>query len=259
MNQRFHLIEFHEQPWVPQLLREGVTDYLRFVTEIAGHYKAVAPLVTTLLEEQPEKQIVDLGSGAGGGWRKLHPMLEDSLREPVRITLTDRNPNLAAFESGFESFSGRISYRAEPVDARDVPEDLKGLRTMFNIFHHLRPDDARSVIADADAKNQPLLIVEVLEKSFIQAVLILILAPIFALILTPFIRPFRVSRIVLTYLIPALPLMIAWDGFVSVLRLYGPPQMNQLCDGLDGLTWESGKLKNGSITMLYLMGSSRTR
>ena len=48
---RIHLIEFHEQSWVPAILREGVTDYLRAVTKIAGHYGAILPLLQTTLEE----------------------------------------------------------------------------------------------------------------------------------------------------------------------------------------------------------------
>jgi len=254
---RLHLIEFHEQPWVPAILRQGVTDYLRTATEVAGHYKAVVPMVKEMLADQADNQIVDLGAGAGGGWAQMLPQLEEEMGESVKLLLTDLNPNTPALEALKADSQGKIDYVPTAVDARSVPKDVKGLRTMLNIFHHLRPDDAKAVVKDADEKQQPLLVIEILDNSIIQAIMILILAPILTLILTPRIRPFRFWRIIFTYLIPILPLMIAWDGFVSVLRLYGPKSMQKLTEGLNGLDWESGKLKKGSLTILYMKGKKR--
>ncbi|MEZ5362682.1 MAG: hypothetical protein R2748_10195 [Bryobacterales bacterium] len=48
----------------------------------------------------------------------------------------------------------------------------------------------------------------------------LVLVPLFVLLMTPFIRPFRWSRLFWTYVIPVLPLAIFWDGVVSYLRAY---------------------------------------
>ncbi len=37
--------------------------------------------------------------------------------------------------------------------ALDVPESLRGMRTMFEGFHHFKPDHARKILADAVEKR----------------------------------------------------------------------------------------------------------
>jgi hypothetical protein len=50
--------------------------------------------------------------------------------------------------TGCRSFLGeRFTYHAEPVDATEVPAEMTGLRTMFQAFHHLRPEQARTLRA----------------------------------------------------------------------------------------------------------------
>ncbi|MDP5172730.1 MAG: class I SAM-dependent methyltransferase, partial [Bacteroidia bacterium] len=215
---RIHLIEFHEQSWVPAILREGVTDYLRAVTKIAGHYGAILPLLQTTLEESGAQQILDLGSGAGGGWPELQPQITTAQGDPVKVWLSDLQPNFPAWKALKNDGNGYIDFVEAPTDARKPGHG--GLRTMFNLFHHFRPSDAKAILKDASDQRQPILIIEALDDSPIQAFLILILAPIMVLLITPVIRPFRWTRLLFTYLIPVIPLMVAWDGFVSILRLY---------------------------------------
>jgi hypothetical protein len=42
---RLHLIEFHEQPWLPEVLRNLATDYLTHVEEIGKIYNPVVPIL----------------------------------------------------------------------------------------------------------------------------------------------------------------------------------------------------------------------
>jgi len=44
--------------------------------------------------------------------------------------------------------------------------------------------------------------------------------PLAVLALMPLARPFRWAYLVFTYLIPLLPLIVLWDGIVSMLRIY---------------------------------------
>ncbi len=53
----------------------------------------------------------------------------------------------------------------------------------------------------------------------------MLFVPLGALLVTPFIRPFRWSRLVFTYVIPVLPLLIVFDGIVSCLRVYSPDEL----------------------------------
>ena len=67
------------------------------------------------------------------------------------------------------------------------------------------------------------------------------------LLLTPFFRPFRLSRLVFTYLLPLIPLTTIWDGVVSILRLYSPAELLALArraDPTGRLRWQAGTLRH---------------
>src|SRR5437764_4644608 len=114
---------------------------------------------------------------------------------------------------------GAITYRSEPVDATQVPNDLPGFRTMFNALHHLRPEQARAMLADAVAKGEGVGVFESGSRSLLM-LLGALGTPLRVLVLAPFIRPFRWSRLFWTYLVPALPLVLLFDVIVSCLRIY---------------------------------------
>ena len=43
--------------------------------------------------------------------------------------------------------------------------------------------------------------------------------------IVPVVRPFRVSRLLFSYLPPLIPFVVAWDGTVSALRAYTPEEL----------------------------------
>ena len=57
---------------------------------------------------------------------------------------------------------------------------------------------------------------------------------VLALLLTPLVRPVRATRLLLTYLVPAIPLLFAWDGTVSALRAYLPEELLALARSVPG-------------------------
>ena len=56
----------------------------------------------------------------------------------------------------------------------------------------------------------------------------MIVVPLIILLVTPAIRPLRLSRLIFTYLLPAIPIIGLFDGIVSCLRTYSPEEMRQL-------------------------------
>lgn len=249
---RLHLIEFHEQSWVPSLLRDCATDYLRTATKIGGHYQLIVELVQRSIRESGADTILDMGSGAGGGWPELQPELQTPDGKAVPVILSDRDPNLTAWKVLKKESNGAIDYIETSVDA--TKPGRKGFRTMFNLFHHFREEDAQAILADASKEKQPILIVEAMDNSVIQGILIVLLAPIMTLLLTPLIKPFRWGRLLFTYLIPIVPLMVAWDGLVSVIRLYSIDDLREMTANLDGLEWEIGKKKQKGLVVMYAKG-----
>lgn len=220
-------------------------------------YNPIIPLIGNILEKQSKAQMIDLGSGGGGGLIRLNEDLR-SLHPDLKIILTDLYPNFSAFEYTKKQASN-FEYYPKPVDARNVPEDLKGLRTQFLSFHHFKPKDAIQILQNAVNSDESIAIFEAQERS-IPSVLAMIFSPITVLLTTPFIRPFRWGRILFTYLIPITPLFVLWDGVVSAFRTYSVDEMNQLISQVknhETYNWEVNKIKSGPGVILYLIGTKK--
>ena len=124
---------------------------------------------------------------------------------------------------------------------------------MFDTLHHLRPRDARAVLEDAYRARVPIVIGEAMSRRPV-ILLTTSLIPLFVLLLTPRIRPLSGWRLLFTYAIPILPLVISWDGFVSCLRTYRPTELSTLTRGLDGFRWEAGEVRHKGAVLTYLIG-----
>lgn len=254
---RIHLFEFEDQKWFPAFLRDYMTDFLQFLANKTSLYTPIVPLIEETLTKENTVTIVDLGSGGGGGLIGLNQELKRNIPQ-LKLILTDYFPNVAAFEHT-KKRTDNVDYEVEPVDARNVPPHLKGLRTQFLSFHHFKPADAKLILQNAVNSKSPIAIFEAQERNF-PSILAMLLSPISVLLTTPFIRPFKLGRIVFTYLIPVVPLFVLWDGVVSSLRTYSVKEMNGLIEQLDKsetYDWKVGKVKSSPSKLLYLIGTEK--
>jgi hypothetical protein len=253
---RIHLIEIHDQEWCPRTLRNGETDYLQFVIATAKGYAPIVPILAGALQRSGTRQVLDLCSGAAGPWLWLQPVLAERGLS-VSVCLTDKYPNPEVLGESSVFTQQSISYHPSSVDAMRVPEELTGFRTMFSAFHHFRPEQAHAVLADAMQKRQSIAVFEGTRRSVL-ALSQMLLVPIMVLLMTPFIRPFRWSRLLWTYPLPVLPLVALFDGLVSCLRTYSVEDLRDLTAGLgrNGYRWEIGAVKTnaGLVTITYLIG-----
>jgi hypothetical protein len=252
---RMHLIEIADLASCPPGIRHGVSDFCRFLVEASGAFSPIAPLLAEALQKTGARQVLDLGSGAAGPWLGLQPWLR-KLGVDVAVCLSDFRPDLEVFERASRVSQGAITYLSEPVDATQVPSDLPGFRTMFDAFHHLRPEQARAMLADAVAKGEGVGVFECGTRNLLM-LLAALATPLRVLILAPFIRPFRWSRLFWTYVVPALPFVLLFDVIVSILRMYSVPELRDLVAGLDRYHWDIGtvrKIKWLPIPNTYLIG-----
>lgn len=251
---RIHLFEFEDLKWFPSFLRNYGTDFLQFLSNKSTMYKSIIPIIKKALEKSETNQIIDLGSGGGGGLIWLNSELKKDIPN-LKITLTDYYPNISAFKYSKEQ-AENFDYIEKSVDARNVPTELIGIRTQFLSLHHFRPDDAIQILQNAVNTNNTIAIFEAQERS-LPSILAMLLSPISVLLITPFIQPFKPGRIIFTYLIPIVPLFILWDGVISSLRTYSIKEMNELVSKLNdkgNYNWEIGKIKSGPSYILYLIG-----
>lgn len=254
---RRHYFELEDQPWFPRLLRAGVTRYIAAFHRLIGSTPEVADLAARALEECGLRQIHDFGSGHGGPQAavlanlRARPGLED-----VELQLSDLYPPPDAEAIG-AGVAG-LSYRAGSVDAADPGDLPPGLRTMICSLHHLRPEQARSALSAAAESRQPFLAYEISDNSAPAALwwTTIPFAALLAPLVTLMVRPLRFSQLLLTYLVPILPLCIGWDGAVSNARTYGQGDLDELLAEIpsEGYRWEHGTLGSGPAKRLYLLG-----
>lgn len=253
---RIHLFELEDQAWFPAVIRDLATDYLRAFEERFGFHRHALPILETALRETGATHVVDLCSGGGGPIVALHPELVRA-GLPLRVTLTDLFPNLAAFEEARESSGGQIRFIATPIDARSVPEHVEGFRTIFNAFHHFNPEDARGILQDAAEAGRPIGVFEIPERT-LRMLLGVVLQPVLVWLFTLTIRPLGWKRIVWTYLLPAVPLTCLWDGFVSMLRAYSVDELTKLAEEVEvpDYRWRAGEYVAPSVhaKLTYLLG-----
>lgn len=254
---RVQFIELHEQPWFPAPLRDQVTDALQSGMRCLKTYSPVAPFVRELLDESRSRSIVDICSGGGGPWLTLSVLVRNDAGEP-RICLTDKFPNLDAFESIRADSDGRITFCNDPIDAARVPREMDGVRTVFSSFHHFSPADAVGVLQDAVDARRSIGVFEITKRAP-SAIFRMFPWAFLSFVYTPFIRPFRWSRLFWTYIVPLIPLVLLFDGVVSCLRTYGPDELRSIVGKLTDAdyTWRIGEHSSpsGRMPITYLIGS----
>jgi hypothetical protein len=262
---RVHVLEFHDLAWFPSWLRTSLTNILVVFGRAIGMTKVLADLIGRVLEEEKIDRIVDLGSGGGGAMPELLDLVRaEHETSDVSLIMTDLFPNLDAVEIFNQDETPHVRYLREPVDAMDLASAPTGLKTMINCFHHMRPENARSILKSAQDNRQPLLIYELGDNKIpfpVWCIALPIGLPIVfltALLFTPFVRPLGFRQLFFTYLVPIIPAFYAWDGQASMPRIYGFDDMDELLQGMavPDYRWEKGFGKNakGKNQGIYLLG-----
>ena len=138
---RLHLFEFEDQPWFPQIIREGMMDFLRHGISWTNFYEPAAPLIKQTIESAVETSLIELCAGGGGGVLKMVSYL-DSINCRPKFMLTDLYPNISVYESLKLQSNGKIDFITYPVDALNVPEEIKGMRLSVGLCYlfRLAPD-----------------------------------------------------------------------------------------------------------------------
>ena len=251
------LFEFEDLAWFPRSWRRYIADLLQFYGVKFNPYGPVVPRLKQVLEQLNCRHIVDLCSGSSGPLLLIRRQLEEQ-DYPVTITLTDFFPDREAFQQAAAAAGGAIAFVETPVDARAVPPELTGFRTLFASFHHFDPAGAKQILADAARRGEGIGVFEFTGRSPLQFLPMLI-SPLTFWLFTPWLRPLSWARLFWTYLVPIVPLVGVWEGVASNLRTYSPAELRELVAGIEGdYTWEIGQVRSrGGYLITYLFGYPR--
>lgn len=256
---RIHAFEFEDQAWFPGVIRQYMTDFLSYMGGWSAiPYQPFIERLAEVMQRTGDLRVIDLCSGGGGPAVIIARHLQQRLKRPVGVVLTDLYPSPSRLAHGRSVLPAWVELEPRAVDAQHVPDDLTGFRLVCNGFHHLRPEQARCCLLDAVRQRRGVAVVELAHRSPL-SMLQIVLGTVTQLAVTPFIKPFRWSRLLLTYALPVVPVCTLWDGIVSCLRVYDPDELRLLISALpdNDYKWECGRLDIPRMPaqLTYLIGA----
>lgn len=221
---RKQVAQISNTPWFPKFLTRCIHE---FMTWFVGKANAAKPFL---------------------------PIIEEGLRYADKIVVIDKKCG-AGFETLDHLIDKNILRSHVAMDHFNAAQE--GLYVSVNSFYQLNPEKAQHVLRLVAEKGQPIAIVEGNNDSLWQVFGMTLIVPITVLLTAPFVKPFRLERLVFTYLIPILPLVTLIDGFLALFKLYNPADLDELTDSIaqKNYAWRSGKLDNGrGGKVIYLLG-----
>ncbi len=234
-------------------------DFLTFFLKAGKLYAPIAPLLLEKVRGNHSKRVLDLASGGAGPLESLLPELVKEFPE-IRVLLSDLYPSPASWQRLEDQFPDNVKGVSAPVDALRLPANNGALLTMFSALHHFSPEMLRCLLSHVAQQRQPAFFCD---GGGIKPILLggVALMPFLFLLATPFLRPFRAGRLLLTYLLPLVPLCTLWDGTVSVLRLYSFPELKQLAAACSTpqYGWRAGKFRKFPGVYVYFLEGSPVR
>jgi len=190
--------------------------------------------------------------GKVGAAKPFLPVLNEGLNYADEIVVIKKDVG-----AGFETLDPLIEKSIPRVFISEDEIGQKGLYIMVNSFHQQEPEIAKKILKEVSEIKQPLVIVEGNNDSLWQVFGMTVIVPLTVFLTAPFVKPFRISRLVFTYLIPILPLLTFVDGFLALFKLYAPKDLEELVSDLkySDYKWRSGKMDNGrGGKIIYLLG-----
>lgn len=212
-----------DRDWFPQWMRMHQQEFLGF---IAYHFKLYKPLVKVLepmLNHTFQPEWTDTCSGNGSAALSVERFIKPS----PSLILTDKFP-----PSLIQGFQPNIQYDRKPLDILVNLPDGHSVITLFNAFHHFTHDEKLDLLHKVAAAKRPFLSVEILRPGVGSYISVLGASTIGQWLFAPFIKPFRLSRLIFTFIIPVHILSVLIDGWISVAKSPGKDEYAKLLSQL---------------------------
>ncbi|OLN95982.1 hypothetical protein CCHL11_07094 [Colletotrichum chlorophyti] len=262
---RFHLFEIDDQPWFPSFLRAYVQEALHRawvykvpVLQTSPPAHVAAEILQSVLGPRlPSYTFIDFCAGSGGPTpaieRAVNRHLAAQKRPAVNFVLTDLHPNPDSWARAAAK-SDHIGYEPRSVDAAAAPGDLvagyasggKKVFRLFNLaFHHFDDPLASAILKNTLETSDGFAIFE-LQGRDVQSFFMPALLGLGTLLFTPLLawKLRSLTVLIFTYLIPILPFVLVFDGYISALRTRTPAEVEALMKSCGART-EGWEFKSG--------------
>ncbi|KAK3316447.1 hypothetical protein B0H66DRAFT_295354 [Apodospora peruviana] len=289
---RMHLFEIDDQTWFPAFLRAKVQAALTVawtthvpMLQTSSPAQLVARVLSSSLGQTIRDYVfIDFCAGGGGPTpsiethlnRTLTSSLSDKEEEPVLFVLTDLHPHTESWRAA-AALSPNLTYIPESVDAANCPPDLissyktpssseKPKRKIFRLFnlafHHFDDPLAKAILRNTVNTSDAFGIFELQQRNFLGFITcclfgigIFLCAPYYAF------KWRSPATLLFTYLIPVLPFVLVFDGWMSALRTRTPDEVEALlrtCTDTEGGSGEeiaaSWEVRSGRETFMWPVG-----
>ncbi|KJR86347.1 uncharacterized protein SPSK_02639 [Sporothrix schenckii 1099-18] len=227
--------------------------------------------------------MIDFCAGGGGPTPSIERVLngsqsrKDSKAAPTQFVLTDLHPHVEEWAAAAAA-SQHVRYAAQPVDACDADPkailneafgagsstaqstalaDARVCRLFSLAFHHFDDPLARDILKNTVETSDGFGIFELQDRSLSAFVTTLIFG--LGILLT---APYYAWRwrspmtLVFTYLIPILPFVLVFDGWMSMLRTRTPDEVEALLRtcGASTADTDAWDLRSGEVQHLWPCG-----
>ncbi|MEM6686972.1 MAG: hypothetical protein AAF617_14415, partial [Bacteroidota bacterium] len=212
--------------WCPEFIKKMIAEFLSWFVLKTNATKPFIPVIEEMLDTTHTKNVINIEFDLGAGIETVQPFLSEE------ITVTS-------------------------IHISQFHTHTNGLYLFVNCFHQLPATNAKEILQKIADSGNPVVVVEGNNDSLWQIVGMTVFVPLTVLLTAFFVTPFRMLRILFTYIIPILPIIIVIDGCIALLKLYNPNDLRVLSSSVHtkNYTWKAGKNANrrgGKI--MYLTG-----
>ena len=223
--------ELHEMAFFPALWRDQLTDFLSFFSIYSGIYSKSLVRIQNILDQKDMPEIyTDLCAGGGiYDWRFVRKLRKKTGRD-LKVRLTDLYPS-GRWKLAENLWKDSVIPVEEPLSAVDAIEKWQGLYVMFSGLHHFSPEELKEMIRSAVRNGRTLAFFDYSQRIWLLREFFLMIFSVPFMILTaPFVWPFSWKRLLFTWIIPVLPILLFIDGWLSRLRAYRTDELQKIAE-----------------------------
>ena len=228
---RIQFFEFNERNECPEFIRDGIVELLGKGIRWGKYFDNSIQTFIQFANKVDTTIFLDLCSGSG---EPAEIFIDGLIRHGVnqfKFVLSDLFPKIHAMEEAAKRYPEHIDIITQSIDATDVNSDFdQAARTIINAFHHFPPNLAKNIIRDCVIKKRGLFIIESFPRSVLRFLSIL---PYLAVsyIANPFItKKDRFLKLFFSFIIPVIPVLGTFDGFISALRIHSKDDLFSMVD-----------------------------
>jgi len=203
------------------------------------------PFIEKDLNAQLSSRVTSSPFTTSANTEGLAPRSPRTTLEPadvVKFVLTDLHPHIPDWTEASKR-SENLSFVSEPVDAANAPASLNGkegkkIFRLYNLaFHHFEDNLGMAILKNTIETADGFGIFELQERTISSFITIFAMG-ILMFLITPFYFWRSPGHLFFTYIIPIIPFVLVFDGYISSVRTRSSEEVQALmkecgasCDG----------------------------